>query len=110
MSKDKKLDWPERCHRMAKVRDTLNVSPSVATELLVLAGWDVEMVINCSKNSNGLNECKSKIIDARFTKIERKKDAEEARWKQALDQRAKDLNKERDAYYAGRNDLEQFDS
>ena len=52
------------------VRETLGIGNSVADELLTLSGCDPEMVIRCSQASNGLDQCKAKIINERITKIE----------------------------------------
>ena len=52
------------------VRDAIGVGAGVATELLLLSGNDIEMVIECSRASTGLDHCKARIIDARFRKIE----------------------------------------
>lgn len=52
----------------------INVSKSVAEELLDLAGGDVDLAEECSLNSKGLNQCKSKIIGERFARLERKID------------------------------------
>lgn len=42
----------------------------VAKELLTLAGDDCELVIDCSIHSDGLDQCKAKIINERFQLIE----------------------------------------
>lgn len=46
------------------------IGETVANELLVLAGDDPELVIDCSINSSGLDQCRAKIIDARFQFVE----------------------------------------
>jgi hypothetical protein len=50
----------------------LGVSRSVARELLVLSGGDIAMAEQASKESYGLDQCKSSIIDKRFAQLERK--------------------------------------
>lgn len=52
------------------VRAALGVGAGVATELLLLSGGDIDLAIECSKASTGLDHCKARIIDARFKKIE----------------------------------------
>lgn len=52
------------------VREALGIGNSVADELLTLSGCDPEMVIACSRTSNGLDQCKAKIINERIGKIE----------------------------------------
>lgn len=41
----------------------------VIKELLTLAGGDCEMVINCSIKAEGLDQCRAKIINARFEQL-----------------------------------------
>ncbi len=53
-----------------RIREELGISKSVAEELMKLAGDDEDLVIECSRSSRGLSECKARIIDARFNKIE----------------------------------------
>ena len=53
-----------------ELRERLNVSKSVAEELLTLAGGDVELAVQASLESNGLTQCKANIIDKRFSKLE----------------------------------------
>lgn len=48
----------------------LGVGPSVAAELLVLSGGDMDLAESMSKSSTGLDQCKAAIIDARFRKLE----------------------------------------
>lgn len=48
----------------------LGVSRSVATELALLAGDDVDIAVQCSQVSAGLGECKARIIDARLRNLE----------------------------------------
>lgn len=59
------------CRKLVnEVSDELCISRGLADELLTLAGYDKEIVIKCSNQSSGLNECKAKILDSRFNKIE----------------------------------------
>jgi hypothetical protein len=53
-----------------ELRQRLNVSRSVAEELLTLAGGDVELAVQASSESSGLTQCKARIIDERFKKLE----------------------------------------
>ena len=53
-----------------ELRNRISVSQSVASELLVLSGGDVDLAEKCSRKSNGLDQCKAAIIDARFRKLE----------------------------------------
>lgn len=56
------------------VRDAIGVGQSVADELLILAGGDVDLVIEASRMSPGLDQCKAHIIDMRFAAIEEEYD------------------------------------
>ena len=56
--------------KIKKLRDAIGVGPGVAEELLVLAGWDVDMAIDCSRKSAGLDQCKASIINERFNRLE----------------------------------------
>lgn len=58
--------------RVKELRDRINVGPSVAEELLVLAGGDIELAEQASRESRGLDQCKAAIIDKRFRRIENK--------------------------------------
>ena len=53
-----------------ELRERIGVGNSVAHELLVLAGEDVDLAEECSKASDGLDQCKAAIIDTRFKRIE----------------------------------------
>lgn len=57
------------------LRDRIGVGTSVASELLVLSGGDVDLAEQCSRESEGLDQCKAAIIDARFRKLEDECDA-----------------------------------
>ena len=57
------------------LRERIGVGLSVAHELLVLSGGDVDLAEECSRDSNGLDQCKAAIIDARFRRLEDKRDA-----------------------------------
>lgn len=57
------------------LRDRIGVGTSVASELLVLSGGDVDLAEQCSRESEGLDQCKAAIIDARFRRLEDERDA-----------------------------------
>lgn len=52
------------------LRERINVGWSVAAELLTLAGGDIDLAEKASLESDGLDQCKAKIIDQRFKRIE----------------------------------------
>ena len=52
------------------VMDEIGCGEKVATELLLLAANDADLVVACSRVSSGLDQCKVHIIDARFRKLE----------------------------------------
>lgn len=52
------------------LRQRIGVGKTVASELLVLAGGDVDLAEQCSKASAGLDQCKAAIIDKRFRRLE----------------------------------------
>ena len=58
----------------AYVRQELGIGNSVADELLILSGGDPHIVIECSRESHGLDQCKAKVIDRRIRAIEDKFD------------------------------------
>lgn len=60
----------ERQAQVERVSDELGITRQLAKELLILAGGDEEMVIRCSRMSNGLDHCKANIIDSRIRKEE----------------------------------------
>jgi translation elongation factor EF-Ts len=53
-----------------ELRDRIGVGTSVANELLVLSGGDIDLAEHASRESAGLDQCKAKIIDCRFKRIE----------------------------------------
>lgn len=55
-----------------ELQQRIGVGSSVANELLVLAGGDIDLAAKCSKESSGLDQCKAAIIDRRFKRIEDK--------------------------------------
>ena len=57
-------------NKVKEVRRRIGVGNGVASELLVLAGGNVELVVSASKKSGGLDQCKAAIIDGRFRAIE----------------------------------------
>lgn len=60
--------------KIQQLSNLIDVSHSVAAELLTLAGGDVSLAWSCSFNTCGLNQCKAAIINSRFNSIERKND------------------------------------
>ena len=60
--------------RIAKVRKTqgkIGCGVSLTRDLLTLAGWDEELVVQASNESlNGVESVKAYIIDKRFKKLE----------------------------------------
>jgi len=59
-------------HRAAvkELRDRIGVGSSVANELLILSGGDIDLAEEASLDSDGLDQCKARIIDRRFKKLE----------------------------------------
>jgi hypothetical protein len=57
--------------KIKELSANLSVSRSVARELLVLSGGDIAMAEQASKESYGLDQCKSSIINKRFTRLEK---------------------------------------
>ena len=55
-----------------ELRDRIEIGNSVANELLVLSGGNVDLAEKCSKESKGLDQCKAAIINERFKNIERR--------------------------------------
>lgn len=62
----------ERAAQVESVSNELGITRQLAKELLKLAGGDEELVIKCSRSSNGLNHCKASIIDRRMSRLEDK--------------------------------------
>lgn len=60
--------------KVKKLQAELDVSYSVADELLRLSGGDMSLAISTSRESQGLNQCKANIIDRRFKRLEKKLD------------------------------------
>lgn len=58
--------------KVKKVMAHIGCGGSVARELLVLAGWDDELVLRMSNSSSGLDQCKARIINERFNRLETK--------------------------------------
>lgn len=52
-----------------EIRKELEVSYSVALELCLLGGEDVDLIVECSDASRGLDECKARIVNERFNKL-----------------------------------------
>jgi hypothetical protein len=59
-----------KSYQIKRLRDKIGVGASVAHELLVLSGCDVELAAQCSRESKGLDQCKALIIDRRFRRLE----------------------------------------
>lgn len=53
-----------------ELRNRIGVGTSVASELLVLSGGDIDLAEKCSQESEGLDQCKASIINARFKRLE----------------------------------------
>lgn len=51
------------------VHDKLGITKHLAKELLMLSGWDADLVIECSLESLGLDHCKADIINKRINRI-----------------------------------------
>lgn len=56
--------------KVNQLRDRIGVGNSVATELLILGGEDIELVVEASIQSDGLDHCKARVIDERLRRIE----------------------------------------
>lgn len=52
------------------VRSGRKIGTVVAKELLTLAGGDAELAVDASISSEGLDQCKARIIDERFRLLE----------------------------------------
>ena len=58
-----------------ELRKRLGIGMSVAHELLVLSGGNVDLAEKCSRESPGLDQCKAAIINERFRRLEDECDA-----------------------------------
>lgn len=67
----RKTNKYERQQQVLDVSDELGITHQLAKELLILAGGDVDLVIKCSREANGLDHCKANIINQRMLKSER---------------------------------------
>lgn len=56
--------------KVKDLRDRIGVGNCVANELLVLSGGDVDLAEEASRASDGLDQCKARIIDERFRRLE----------------------------------------
>ena len=56
---------------IAELARHLDVSNSVAEELALLSGYDAELAEQCSENSDGLRQCRYRIINERFNRLEK---------------------------------------
>lgn len=68
MKRGKKSNKFEREEQVNYVSATLGITRQLAKELCILAGGDVDLVVECSRESNGLDHCKANIIDRRIDK------------------------------------------
>lgn len=59
--------WKEKVNELM---ERLGVGWSVANELLILTGGDIDMAEEASRKSFGLDQAKANAIDARFRKLE----------------------------------------
>jgi len=50
--------------------ERIGVGRGVADELLTLGGDDIDLVVEASLESPGLDQCKAKIINKRFMRLE----------------------------------------
>lgn len=57
-------------NKVRELRERIGVGISVARELLVLSGGDVDLAEKCSREATGLDQCKAAIVDARFRRLE----------------------------------------
>lgn len=62
----------ERAKQVERVSESLGITRQLAKELLKLAGGDEDLVVECSRSSNGLDHCKASIIDRRMARLENK--------------------------------------
>ena len=77
---DSKENFTEQIERLGKIRkeaaeqecivDELDISHDVAVELWLISGGDVDAVIEESLRSDRLSECKARLINRRFKKLE----------------------------------------
>ena len=58
--------------KVKELRERIGVGTSVASELLILSGGDIELTVEESRKAEGLDQCKAGIINARFRRIEEK--------------------------------------
>lgn len=56
--------------KIADLRNRIGVGHSVAEELLILSGEDIELAEEASKASRGLDQCKAYIINTRLSELE----------------------------------------
>lgn len=60
-----------------ELSETLLISDYLADDLLILAGGDADLVVECSNEAGSLSQLKALIIDSRFRQLERKNDEQE---------------------------------
>lgn len=56
--------------KVKELRDKIGVGNSVATELLILGDEDIDLIVEASVQSDGLDHCKARVIDERLRRIE----------------------------------------
>lgn len=56
--------------QVRELSERLGVSIGVCKELLLLSGGDMDLAERCSLREQGLNQCKARIINERFKKLE----------------------------------------
>lgn len=64
----------EKKAQVERVSAHLSIGQHLAKELLILAGGDEDLVIESSLASDGLDQCKARIVDGRMSKNEQKTD------------------------------------
>lgn len=60
-----------------ELSEELLISDYLADDLLLLAGGNAYLVIDCSDKAGSLSQLKALIIDSRFRQLERKNDEQE---------------------------------
>lgn len=66
-----------KTNKINRIKEELGIGFSVANELCLLAGGDIDMVIEASDRSGSLSQCKAEIINKRFEKLEGDNNGEE---------------------------------
>lgn len=69
---DEQLNYSQiKAENVKELQDEINVGMSVAKELLILSGNNVDLAQQASLMSSNLSECKARIIDMRFKLLEK---------------------------------------